>query len=234
MTQHHPIVPPPEVMERLCTQAGKTWQDRIELAFQAGADAELEACCTEIGNLEWFCDPSLRIAELRAARRPKPPSLEEQVKADIERERQEATDQELEACRQWLEINGAPRKLIDGLLVARCCPEPPSLKEEALQKSTSMMINCHWDGPPPSPHASVNDWFEQEGSKGVLYGLRISALPSRGGNRSPKPLSLKEEAFAALGPEPLPETGPTGDTILNKGKIERHRTIHRALEQLDD
>ena len=41
------------------------------------------------------------------------------------------------------------------------------------------MVSCHWDGPPPSPHASVSDWFEQEGSKGILYGLRISALPSR-------------------------------------------------------
>jgi hypothetical protein len=41
------------------------------------------------------------------------------------------------------------------------------------------IFNCRWDGPPPSPHASVSDWFEQEGSKGILYGLRISALPSR-------------------------------------------------------
>jgi hypothetical protein len=40
-------------------------------------------------------------------------------------------DQELEACRQWLEINGAPRKFIDGLLAARR-PKPPSLKEQAL------------------------------------------------------------------------------------------------------
>ena len=40
-------------------------------------------------------------------------------------------DQELEACRQWLEINWAPRKFIDGLLAARR-PKPPSLKEQAL------------------------------------------------------------------------------------------------------
>ena len=52
--------------------------------------------------------------------------------------------------------------------------------------------------------------------------------------RRPKPQSLKEKALDALGPEPLPETGPTGDTILNKGSIERHRCIRRALEQLDD
>jgi hypothetical protein len=46
--------------------------------------------------------------------------------------------------------------------------------------------------------------------------------------RSPSP-TLKEQALDALGPEPLPETGPTGDTILNAGAIERHR---RALENL--
>jgi hypothetical protein len=40
-------------------------------------------------------------------------------------------DQELEACRQWLEINGAPRKIIDGLLAARR-PKSSSLKEQAL------------------------------------------------------------------------------------------------------
>jgi len=50
--------------------------------------------------------------------------------------------------------------------------------------------------------------------------------------RRPKPPSLKEQALAALGPEPLPETGPTGDTILNKGSIERHSIIRRALEAL--
>jgi hypothetical protein len=47
-----------------------------------------------------------------------------------------------------------------------------------------------------------------------------------------KPPSLKEQALEALGPEPLPETGPTGDTILNQGSIEHHRTIRRALEAL--
>jgi len=46
-------------------------------------------------------------------------------------------DQELEACRQWLEINGAPRKFIDGLLAARR-PKPPSLKEQALTQLSSV------------------------------------------------------------------------------------------------
>jgi hypothetical protein len=42
-------------------------------------------------------------------------------------------DQELEACRHWLEVNGAPRKFIDGLLAARR-PKPSSLKEQALEE----------------------------------------------------------------------------------------------------
>jgi len=96
------------------------------------------------------------------------------------------------------------------------------------QKSTSMMVNCHWDGPPPSPHASVSDWFEQEGSKGVLYGLRISPLPSRGGNRSPKPSSLKEQALKELAwiDEHL-------DMPLHNHCDAVH-TIRRALEALPD
>ena len=53
-------------------------------------------------------------------------------------------------------------------------------------------------------------------------------------DRRPKPPSLKEQALEALGPEPLPETGPTRDTILNVGTIERHRIVRRALEALDD
>jgi hypothetical protein len=55
----------------------------------------------------------------------------------------------------------------------------PSAEPEPIGGS---MVSCRWDGPPPSPHSSVSGWFEQEGSKGILQGLRISALPSRGGS----------------------------------------------------
>ena len=51
------------------------------LAYQAGADQELEECCEAIRDRKWFGDPSYRIAELRAARRPKAPSLKEQALA---------------------------------------------------------------------------------------------------------------------------------------------------------
>ena len=55
-------------------------------------------------------------------------------------------DQELEACRQWLEINGAPRKFIDGLLAARL-PKPPNLKEQALKTLNFMESEAPYDKP---------------------------------------------------------------------------------------
>ena len=65
----------------------------------------------------------------------------------------------------------------------------------------------------------------------------LGPLGIKGGNnlrlaRRPKPPSLKGQALDALGPEPRPETGPTGDTILNHGVIKRHRLVRRALEAL--
>jgi hypothetical protein len=53
-------------------------------AYQAGADAELEACC------EWFKEEgwnSCHPEALRASRRPrpKPPSLKEQAQAELKR-----------------------------------------------------------------------------------------------------------------------------------------------------
>jgi hypothetical protein len=83
MTQEHTITPPPELF--------KQWEDDIlnkrdnvdhvldcawRNGFQAGADQELEACC------EWLDQNTGRwdlLAELRTARRPKPPSLKEQA-----------------------------------------------------------------------------------------------------------------------------------------------------------
>jgi len=66
----------------------------------------------------------------------------------------------------------------------------------------------------------------------LMTNRQVLAASALGAARRPKPPSLKEQALDALGPEPLPETGPTGDTILNRGSIERHRTIRRALEAL--
>ena len=68
------------------------------------------------------------------------------------------------------------------------------------------------------------EWAVQNGYNTIPPRLRAA--------RRPKPPSLKEQALEALGPEPLPETGPTGYTILNQGIIERHRLVRRVLEAL--
>jgi hypothetical protein len=79
--QQHPITPPPELMEQWM-QVHTTKYDLARRAAQWGADQELEACCevlrllrdrVEIVTLDNVLN------HLRAARRPKPPSLKEQA-----------------------------------------------------------------------------------------------------------------------------------------------------------
>ena len=80
MTDNHPITPPPELVELLRYSSG-TWRDQITIAYRAGADQELEACC------EWLkknTDYHITIEFLRDARRPKPPSLREQALAVLD------------------------------------------------------------------------------------------------------------------------------------------------------
>jgi len=88
--QQHPIAPSPELVQQ--------WTDEIyggpgavvgsddiclaKLAAQWGADQELEACC------EWG-DKNLPVSAihyLRAARRPKPPSLKERLTVALRNE----------------------------------------------------------------------------------------------------------------------------------------------------
>jgi hypothetical protein len=78
--QQHPITPPLEVMLKLRSQFhnGETLEATWTLAFQAGANQELEACC------EWLigwdtCEGERLASLLREGRRPKPPSLKEQA-----------------------------------------------------------------------------------------------------------------------------------------------------------
>ena len=89
MTQQHPITPPPELVLQWigeffgCTLNGELSDSERFLATRAaqwGADQELEACC------EWLQDPDLNVDtyKLRAARRPKPPSLKEQALKELE------------------------------------------------------------------------------------------------------------------------------------------------------
>jgi hypothetical protein len=76
----HPITPPPELvqqwlgdcMDKLGIESSVYIATR---AAQWGADQELEACCEWIAGRDW----TWTSAQLRAARRPKPPSLKEQA-----------------------------------------------------------------------------------------------------------------------------------------------------------
>jgi len=82
--QQHPIVPPPELVQKWFDDARNAWAEPqhhvATCAAQWGSDQELEACC------EWLCTGYAGIAEqLRAARRPKPPSLKEQALAAFTR-----------------------------------------------------------------------------------------------------------------------------------------------------
>jgi len=77
-----PITPPPELVDQWWSEVGEVrsagFRIALHIATQAarwGADQELEACC------EWLDNDDFRelSEELRAARRPKPPSLKEQA-----------------------------------------------------------------------------------------------------------------------------------------------------------
>ena len=73
---NHPITPLPELVEQWM-QDHSTKYDQARCAAQWGADQELEACC------EWIDADSVMAAELRAARRPRPPSLAEEALAEL-------------------------------------------------------------------------------------------------------------------------------------------------------
>jgi hypothetical protein len=80
MTDQHPITPHRELIEQWASEKvydERDWLYEFHIAHQAArwaADQELLACC------EWLRNDGLfetRISHLRAARRPKPPSLKE-------------------------------------------------------------------------------------------------------------------------------------------------------------
>ena len=79
----HPITPPPELVQQWRTEGyglpGTISEYVATRAAQWGADQELEACC------EWIPKATPWDAEqLRAARRPKPPSLKEQALEELD------------------------------------------------------------------------------------------------------------------------------------------------------
>ena len=86
MNTEHPITPSPELVTSLRNSAPHGIRDAgvtrelwlINHAYAAGADQELEACCTVLDGLAY--EEAIGRDQLRAARRPKPPSLKEQAK----------------------------------------------------------------------------------------------------------------------------------------------------------
>jgi hypothetical protein len=71
--QQHPINPPLELLDKWNNMSLSN-KEILVIVAQWGADQELEACC------EWVAVESITAAtELRAWRRPKPPSLKEQA-----------------------------------------------------------------------------------------------------------------------------------------------------------
>jgi len=84
---NHPITPPLKLVQQWIEKYGNSedphWQTyECDIATQAarwGADQELEACCGFIGcthSVTWS-------SKLRAARRPKPPSLKKQALIEL-------------------------------------------------------------------------------------------------------------------------------------------------------
>jgi len=84
MTEQHPIIPPPELVEQwydAIDNLSTSWKQQLATrAAQWGADQELEACC------EWLAKyrKPILAADLKYVRRPKPPSLKEQALAALE------------------------------------------------------------------------------------------------------------------------------------------------------
>jgi hypothetical protein len=86
MTEH-PITPPPKLVKKWIKSARyrefmpypegyEQYEQRLTtIAARWGADMELEACCEWLDNEIGAVDPK----DLRAERRPKPPSLKEQA-----------------------------------------------------------------------------------------------------------------------------------------------------------
>jgi hypothetical protein len=98
----HPITPPPELVQQWRTEGyglpGTISEYVATRAAQWGADQELEACC------EWIPKATPWDAEqLRAARRPKPPSLKQQALEALDEEQAELSIQNYKLIRAALE-----------------------------------------------------------------------------------------------------------------------------------
>jgi hypothetical protein len=100
----HPITPPPELVEQWIKDANHNESMFAQVAIMGahwGSDQELEACCDWFLLEGWHPDHPNK---LRAARRPKPPSLkDEALKALRSIERGQDRPEDTETIRRALE-----------------------------------------------------------------------------------------------------------------------------------
>ena len=89
---NHPITPPPDLVTSLRDSSPYgLWETNaprerwlIDHAYAAGADQELAAVEEEIIMQGWFANSVHRLAQLHATRRPKPPTMKEQLLQKLE------------------------------------------------------------------------------------------------------------------------------------------------------
>jgi hypothetical protein len=80
----HPITPSPELVQQWVDQLlPQGSMKAFNVAARWGADQELEACCEWLVSEGWFRYEHEAVEDLRAARRPKPPSLKKQALEEL-------------------------------------------------------------------------------------------------------------------------------------------------------
>ena len=105
MINQHPIIPSTALLDEWCMDPELDgWRLIATQAAQWGSDQELEACKQYMHDQDWFMSPTLRMAQLHNARRPKPPTLKEQALEALELVQQRTTDPNIiEPIRRALE-----------------------------------------------------------------------------------------------------------------------------------
>jgi hypothetical protein len=99
--QQHPVTPSWEQIDKWKTnrKCGESFERLLIMAAQWGADQELELCC------EWLTvnDYDFIPLDLRAARRPKPPSLKQQALETLKYPKDLWSEAEVDTIRRALE-----------------------------------------------------------------------------------------------------------------------------------
>ncbi len=104
----HPVKVPPELLQQWIDSNIEEHTERLlvhgvaDRAYAAGADQELEACCEWL-DLRGFAISS--IDALRAARRPKPPTLAEQGLAVVRQLKNLGSAVDLEGAETKQQLN---------------------------------------------------------------------------------------------------------------------------------